>query len=131
MAYNLLVLNWQDIRNPLGGGAEVHLHEIFKRIAAKGHRVTLVSCSYPGLPAEEIIDGIRIIRHGHRNFFNFHVPKLYRQLSRQEKFDVVIDDINKIPFIRRSLSKNRLLVSFITCLGKAFFLKLCFRWRCM
>jgi hypothetical protein len=37
----ILVFNWQDIRNPLAGGAEVHLHEIFSRIARLGHEVTL------------------------------------------------------------------------------------------
>jgi len=98
MGYNILVINWQDIRNPLGGGAEVHFHEIFKRIAQRGHRVTLLCCGYQGLPGEEIIDDIHIIRRGKRNFFNYLVPFLYRKYSQKYKFDVVIDDINKIPF---------------------------------
>ena len=45
---NILVLNWQDITNPLAGGAEVHLHEVFERIAARGHRVTLFCHHFPG-----------------------------------------------------------------------------------
>lgn len=96
--YRILVINWQDISHPLGGGAEVHLHEIFKRIAAKGHAVTLLCSGYPGAKASEIIDGIRIIRRGHRAFFNFEVPVAYRQLARRENFDIVFDDINKIAF---------------------------------
>ena len=36
----ILILNWQDIKNPFGGGAEVHMHEIFKRIAAMGHDIS-------------------------------------------------------------------------------------------
>ncbi|MCI0705981.1 MAG: glycosyltransferase family 4 protein [Ignavibacteriae bacterium] len=94
----ILVLNWQDIRNPLGGGAEVHLHEIFKRIAARGHSVTLFCSSFPGAPAEEILDGIRVIRSGSRNLFNYGVKGYYRRRFRQERYDVVVDDINKIPF---------------------------------
>ncbi|MFR1950399.1 MAG: hypothetical protein ACLS3D_10650 [Roseburia hominis] len=25
----ILALNWRDIKNPIGGGAEVHAHEMF------------------------------------------------------------------------------------------------------
>ncbi len=95
---NILVINWQDIRNPLGGGAEVHLHQIFTRIAAKGHSVTLLCSSFPGAPSEETIDGIRVVRRGGRHLFNFTVPSAYRELSHREQFDVVVDDLNKIPF---------------------------------
>ena len=94
----ILVLNWQDIRNPLGGGAEVHLHEIFKRIAARGHAVTLFCSSFSGAPQEEIIDGIKIIRSGSRNLFNYGVRGYYKRRFRHESYDVVVDDINKIPF---------------------------------
>ena len=37
----ILALNWQDLTNPLAGGAEVHLEELLRRIASKGHEVTL------------------------------------------------------------------------------------------
>lgn len=95
---NILVINWQDWTNPLSGGAEVHLREIFRRIAAAGHAVTLFCSAYPGAAAEETIDGIRIIRRGSRNTFNFVVPFYYRTLLRKLRFDVVVDDVNKIPF---------------------------------
>ncbi|MBL7999586.1 MAG: glycosyltransferase family 4 protein [Candidatus Kapabacteria bacterium] len=94
----ILVLNWQDITNPLGGGAETHLHEIFKRIVAMGHDVTLFCCSVDGRPNEEFIDGIRILRQGSRNLFNYYVPIRYCLEFRHEGYDIVIDDINKIPF---------------------------------
>ena len=41
---NALVVNWQDRENPLSGGAEIHLFEIFDRLATRKHRVRLV-CS--------------------------------------------------------------------------------------
>lgn len=62
-----------------------------------GHKVTVLCCAFEGAPPEEVIDGIRIIRRGSRNTFNFIVPFQYRKL-RREGFDVVVDDINKIPF---------------------------------
>ncbi len=95
---NILVVNWQDIRNPLGGGAEVHFHEIFKRIVRKGYSVTLLCSRFKDAPCDEFIDDVRIVRRGTRNTFNFHVPYWYWKLSRQNRFDVVVDDINKIPF---------------------------------
>jgi glycosyltransferase involved in cell wall biosynthesis len=94
----ILLLNWQDIKNPFGGGAEVHLHEIFKRIVARGHTVTLFCSTFAGAAREEEVDGIRVVREGHRNLFNFVVPYRYASRFRGEGYDVVVDDINKIPF---------------------------------
>ena len=82
----ILIFNWQDIKNPFGGGAEVHLHEIFKRIAAKGNDVTLACSRYEGSSEEEIIDGIKVIRKGSRSLFNYYVRGLYKKL-RKENFD--------------------------------------------
>jgi glycosyltransferase involved in cell wall biosynthesis len=95
---NILAINWQDIRHPLGGGAEVHFHEIFKRVVAFGHRVTLLCSHFDSAPETEWIDGIRVVRRGRRNGFNWIVPRAYRELSRNHQYDVVVDDINKIPF---------------------------------
>ncbi len=94
----ILIFNWQDIRNPLSGGAEVHLHEIFSRVASMGHEVTLFCSSFKGAPDEETIDGIRVIREGGRYFFNYLVPIRYWSRFRNEGYDVVLDDMNKIPF---------------------------------
>lgn len=119
----ILIFNWQDIRNPLGGGAEVHLHEIFKRIAAQGHQVTLCCCSYPGAPAEETIDGIHVIRSGTRNLFNFIVPKQYLARFRHERYDVVVDDINKIPFYTPLFVKEPLIGIVHHLFSKSIFLE--------
>ena len=89
---NILVVNWQDIRNPNAGGAEVHLHEVFTRIARMGHRVTLYCSSFPGAPREETIDGMHIVREGGRYFFNLRPFMAYMRDFRHGRFDVVVDD---------------------------------------
>ena len=94
----ILIFNWQDITNPLAGGAEVHLHEVFERLAARGHDVTLFCHHFDDAPREEVRNGIRIIRKGGRFLFNFHVFIEYLRRFRKEGYDVVIDDVNKIPF---------------------------------
>ncbi len=95
---NILIFNWQDIKNPLAGGAEVHLHEIFSRIAAMGHNVTLFCSKFHGAPREENINGIKVIREGGRYLFNYRVMFRYHTWFRKLPFDIVIDDLNKIPF---------------------------------
>jgi glycosyltransferase involved in cell wall biosynthesis len=94
----ILVLNWQDWLNPQSGGAEIHLYEIFRRIAAQGHDVTLFCCRSEDRPDEETVSGIRIIRRGSRSLFNYLVPWYYLFRFRRDGFDVVVDDVNKIPF---------------------------------
>lgn len=95
---HLLLFNWQDRTHPQAGGAEVHLHEIFGRIAGQGHRVTLYCCAHDGAPARETIDGIDVIRAGGRSTFNYTVRSWWKNHGRAMKPDIVIDDINKIPF---------------------------------
>ncbi len=96
--FRILVINWRDIKNPEAGGAEVHLHEIFRRIASRGHEVVLLASGYPGGAEEETVDGIRVIRRGRWWNFNYVVPFIYLSRLRHMGFDIVIDDINKIPF---------------------------------
>jgi len=123
MGYRILVINWQDIRNPLGGGAEVHLHEIFKRIAQMGHEVTLLCCRHNDLPPDETVDSIKIIRRGNRYFFNYLAPFIYWRLSRRHTFDVVIDDINKIPFYTPLFVKRPLLGVIHHLFGTSIFIE--------
>jgi len=94
----ILALNWQDLTNPMAGGAEVHLEELLGRIAQKGHEVTLFCSGYSGCKPEEIINGVKIIRRGNRYNFNLIAPLKLRRLVIREKFDCLIEDINKIPF---------------------------------
>jgi len=93
----ILVINWRDIRNPEAGGAEVHLHETFSRIAAWGNEVTLLCSRFPGAEESEQIDGIDVIRQGGKWTFNLTAPWHYRRRLAHRSFDVVIEDINKIP----------------------------------
>jgi glycosyltransferase involved in cell wall biosynthesis len=119
----ILVFNWQDIRNPLAGGAEVHFHQIFSRIASRGHSVTLFCSRFPGAPAEETIDGIRIIREGGRGLFNYHVIWKYLVRFRREAYDVVIDDMNKIPFFTPLYVRRPLAIIIHHLFGRSIFLE--------
>ena len=111
MSRRLLVLNERDPRHPQAGGAEVHLREIFRRLAAGGDEVTLVASGFPGAPAEEDVDGLRVLRRGDaRVGYYARVPSLYRRLRAQAPFDVVVEDLNKFPFFARLWVREPLVV---------------------
>ena len=57
----ILLLNWQDRLNPQAGGAETHLHEIFERLAARGHSVTLLASGWEGAAPRDRLDGIEVL----------------------------------------------------------------------
>ena len=89
------MINWQDRANPQAGGAEAHLHEIFGRLAARGHAVTLLASGWSGAAARDRLDGIEVHRAGTRHTFPLHVRGAYRSIG--QRFDVVIEDLNKVP----------------------------------
>ena len=93
----ILVVNWQDRTNPQAGGAEVHLHEIFSRLAARGHDVHLLCSGYRGAPAEERVDGLFVHRVSSRYGFAFAGRSAFRELAGQVQPDVVVEDVNKVP----------------------------------
>jgi len=93
----LLVVNWQDRENPQAGGAELHLHEIFGRIARRGHEVTLLCGGWPGAPERASLDGIEVHRVGTRNTFALHAHRYYKRHLATRPFDVLIEDVNKVP----------------------------------
>lgn len=100
---NILILNWRDIKNYSGGGAEILTHEIAKRWVSWGHNVTQFSSIFPGGLEEEVVDGVCIIRKGHPDarylFSSVHFLAFWHYQKRfQNKFDVVIDEIHGIPF---------------------------------
>ncbi len=92
----LLVVNWQDRENPLAGGAEIHLHEIFGRLASRGHRVTLLCGGWPDAPPRAELDGIQVHRVGTRHSFPF-VARRYYARHLAGTCDVLVEDVNKIP----------------------------------
>jgi len=118
--YRILIINWQDIKNPLSGGAEVHLFEIFKRMSDK-FEIHLLCSNFPGGLEEVVIEGINIHRVGTRNTFNFFVPRKFSALDRRLDFDLVIEDLNKIPFFGKVYIKKKRLAIIHHLFGNVIF----------
>ncbi|HJU64994.1 MAG TPA: glycosyltransferase family 4 protein [Gemmatimonadaceae bacterium] len=93
----VLLVNWQDRENPQAGGAEFHLHEIFGRLASRGHEIALLCGGWRGAPPRAAVDGIAVHRVGERYTFQFHARHYYRRTLAAWQPDVLLEDINKIP----------------------------------
>jgi glycosyltransferase involved in cell wall biosynthesis len=93
----LLVLNWLDRENPQAGGAEIHLHEAFGRLAEKGWEVTLVASGWRGSPARTELDGIRVHRVGGRHTYLLRLAPYVRRTFGRDAFDLAVEDLNKVP----------------------------------
>jgi glycosyltransferase involved in cell wall biosynthesis len=88
-------LTWRDSAHPDGGGSEIYVEEVGRRLAARGHEVTIFCARYPGSLPEEELDGIRFVRRGGRLTV---YPRGLWWLASRARADVVVDVINGVPF---------------------------------
>jgi glycosyltransferase involved in cell wall biosynthesis len=97
LTVNILLVNWQDRANPHAGGAEIHLFEIFGRLAAAGHQVRLICSGWTGAPRRARIDGIDIERVGGRDSFALLGRGAVQRAIVTQRPDILVEDINKLP----------------------------------
>ena len=101
---DVLLLCWRDTGHPQGGGSERYLERVGAELVRRGVRVTLLTSSYPGAVAEEIRDGVRIVRAGGRftvyprALASIVAGRLGRGRLAGTAPDVVVDTQNGIPF---------------------------------
>ncbi len=93
----IVAVNWQDLDNPQGGGAEIHLQEILERLVAFGHEVVLLCGGWPDAPPRGERRGVEIHRVGTRQTFAFLARGYWDRALRSRAPDVLYEDINKVP----------------------------------
>ncbi|HEX9166693.1 MAG TPA: glycosyltransferase family 4 protein [Gemmatimonadales bacterium] len=106
----VLLVNWQDSENPHAGGAEIHLFEIFARLARRGHQVRLVCSGWAGGPTRATIQGIEVERHGGRHSFALIGRGAVRKALAAFQPDIVVEDINKLPLFLAGLTDRAFCV---------------------
>ncbi|MEE8134722.1 MAG: glycosyltransferase family 4 protein [Gemmatimonadales bacterium] len=100
----IIAVNWLDRANPKAGGAEIHFHEIFGRMVARGHEVTMVTSGWGSGKLRETVDGIDVHRFGGRHTFALKGRGALRRLLKEQSFDIVVEDINKLPLFLSNLT---------------------------
>lgn len=97
---NIVWFSWKDRWHPLAGGAETVSGEIMDRLARDGHNITLITAAYPGATRYEAKRGVSIYRAGNR--FTVYIMAFFSFKKLQKsggKPDIVIDEMNTIPFL--------------------------------
>jgi len=105
----ILILNWQDRENPQAGGAELHLHQIFGRLATRGHTVDLLCSGWKNATRRVKVDGIDVHRVGSRHTYPFLAHRYYKKNLASLGYDVVIEDLNKAPLYSPLWKTNKLV----------------------
>jgi len=111
----ILMLAWRDMKHPKKGGAEIVTDIYLKGLAKKGHDVTLFSATFPNAKEKEEFNGYKIIRKGEE--IGVHFKGMIYAKKNERKFDVIIDQINTIPFFTPLLIRKEK--------RRAFFHQLC------
>ena len=94
----ILIVNWRDIESPWAGGAEVQIHAVAERLVARGHEILMLVSSFPGAAASAEIRGVRVRRHGAWWNANWMLLREARRECKSGGWDIVFEDVNKIPF---------------------------------
>jgi len=102
----ILWLTWKDRKNPLAGGAETVNEELAKRLAKNGHEVIFLTAGFSGGAKEELIDGYKVIRLGNKWTVYWRVYRYYKK-NLIGWADLVIDEINTIPFFAKFHTKEK------------------------
>jgi len=121
---HIVVLDYRDIHHPEAGGAEVYVNEIFQRIAARGHRVTLLCGRYRGAASEDRIGDLRVLRSGNTATVNFTAARGALALARAEPVDIFVESICKLPFLLPLLTRKPVLPVVHHLFGHTIFYQL-------
>jgi glycosyltransferase involved in cell wall biosynthesis len=117
----ILAFNWRDPKHPEAGGAELHLFEILRRCVRDGDTAVWLAERFPGAPEEETVAGIRVVRAGSWYNAPLALASLYRRRFRGERFDLVLEDINKTPFFAPLYARAPVLAVVPHLFGAAVF----------
>ncbi len=120
----ICAVNWQDIENPLAGGAETHLHEILERLAGWGHEVVLLCGGWAECPPRVERNGVELHRVGTRQSFPFRVRRYWERTLKSRGFDVLFEDINKVPLYTTRWGARRVVAVVPHLFGSAAFQEL-------
>lgn len=106
---HVVILNWRDPWHPEGGGSEIYLEQVARRLSAAGNRVTHFTARYSGSRAEEVVDGVRYVRRG-RDITVYLWAALLLLTGKLGRVDRVIEVQNGMPFLARLFTRAKVVV---------------------
>jgi glycosyltransferase involved in cell wall biosynthesis len=113
----ILIFNWKDLAHPAAGGAEVFTEGFARELVKRDHTVTLFASAVEGRLADEMVDGIRIVRRGGRLSVYREARRFWKE-EGEGQFDVVIDEVNTRPFLTPRYIRSTPIVALIHQLAR-------------
>lgn len=107
------MLNWRDLKNPKGGGAEVLTEGILAELVNMGHEVVLFTSIFPGAKRREYLNGYEVIRKGSPLTVHVWAFIFWLREFRKRNFDYVVDQIHGIPFFTIFYVARKKRIAFI------------------
>jgi glycosyltransferase involved in cell wall biosynthesis len=102
--------------HPGAGGAEVFTEEVGKRLVDFGNEVTIFTSAFNRCEHETLRSGMRILRKGGKyGVYAEGRDYVKRHIS---EFDVIVDEINTIPFQIPKVVKNKPIIALIHQLAR-------------
>jgi glycosyltransferase involved in cell wall biosynthesis len=95
--YKILILSWRDPLHASAGGGEAYLYEQARLWASSRQEVTWFAQRVAGRPANELLDGIKIVRRG-RVPSVFLAAAYWYLTGSPRDYDFILDCMNGIPF---------------------------------
>jgi glycosyltransferase involved in cell wall biosynthesis len=117
----VLVLNERDLSHPKAGGAEIHVTEVFGRLAAQGWEITLAASGFSGGAARDTLRAMAVERFGGLPFYYPRAAAHCARETRAGRFDVVVECLNKLPFFAPVYSTAPVLALCHHLFGKTAF----------
>lgn len=87
----------------------------------QGNQVTLFAPGFKDSIGREIIDGVEIVRGGGKYSVYWEAKKYYKKYFSKEKYDVVVDQINTIPFFTPLYVKEKKVSVIYQITGDVYF----------
>jgi len=113
----ILHFDFDDLESPTAGGQAVRTFEINKRLAKKGHQITVITLTYPGAK-NKTKEGIKYERaglmKGPKSYISYMASIPY--MIWKHRFDLVIEDnISPFTFGFSPLYTRKPIISQIQC----------------
>jgi glycosyltransferase involved in cell wall biosynthesis len=86
-------------------------------LVERGHEVTVFAASVDGRPAEETVEGVRIVRDGSR-LGVYRAARRFWARQPRHSYDVVVDEINTRPFLTPRWLRGAPVVALIHQLAR-------------
>lgn len=102
----ILWFTWKDQKNSRSGGAELVATELAKRFVSDGHEVTFMTSKEKGLDFKEKQNDYKIIRVGNKFSVYWKAFRYYKN-NLNGQFDLVIDELNTVPFFTKFYTKEK------------------------